>query len=109
MGKLVDGVWRDVWYDTKSTGGRFVRTNATFRNWVTPDGENAPSGKIQMKLGGGHQAIQANAIGTTKWDEDAGKMTLVDIEYYSATCVNPPEGVKAVEWIKDGFKSAKCD
>ena len=45
MGKLVDGVWRDVWYDTKSTGGRFVRTNATFRNWVTPDGENAPSGK----------------------------------------------------------------
>jgi len=45
MGKLVDGVWHDVWYDTKSTGGRFVRTNATFRNWVTPDGENAPSGK----------------------------------------------------------------
>ena len=45
MGKLVDGVWRDVWYDTKSTGGRFVRTNASFRNWITPDGKNAPSGK----------------------------------------------------------------
>ncbi len=45
MGKLVEGVWRDVWYDTKSTGGRFVRTDATFRNWITPDGENAPSGK----------------------------------------------------------------
>ena len=45
MGKLIDGVWRDIWYDTKSTGGKFVRTNAKFRNWITPDGENAPSGK----------------------------------------------------------------
>ena len=24
MGQLVDGVWQDVWYDTKSTGGKFV-------------------------------------------------------------------------------------
>ena len=45
MGKLVDGVWRDIWYDTKSTGGKFVRADAKFRNWITPDGENAPSGK----------------------------------------------------------------
>ncbi|MEM8608473.1 MAG: glutathione S-transferase family protein [Myxococcota bacterium] len=45
MGKLIDGQWRDVWYDTKSTGGKFVRTDAKFRNWITPDGENAPSGK----------------------------------------------------------------
>ena len=69
----------------------------------------APSGKIQMVLGGGHQAIQPNAIGTTKWDKDAGKMTLVDIEYYAAECVNPPDGVKAVEWIKAGFPGAKCE
>ncbi len=45
MGKLVEGIWRDVWYDTKSTGGKFVRANAKFRNWITPDGKNAPSGK----------------------------------------------------------------
>jgi len=45
MGKLVEGVWRDIWYDTKSTGGKFVRANAKFRNWITPDGKNAPSGK----------------------------------------------------------------
>ncbi len=45
MGKLVEGVWHDVWYDTKSTGGRFVRANARFRNWITPDGKNAPTGK----------------------------------------------------------------
>lgn len=45
MGKLIDGVWHDVWYDTKSTGGKFVRTNAKFRNWITAGGKDAPSGK----------------------------------------------------------------
>jgi len=37
MGLLVDGVWRDQWYDTQSTGGRFVRQESRFRDWVTPD------------------------------------------------------------------------
>jgi putative glutathione S-transferase len=45
MGKLVEGVWHDVWYDTRRTGGKFVRGNAKFRNWITPDGKDAPSGK----------------------------------------------------------------
>lgn len=44
MGLLVDGVWQDQWYDTKSTGGRFVRKEAAFRNWVTPDGSPGPTG-----------------------------------------------------------------
>ena len=33
MGMLVDGQWQDVWYDTKATKGRFVRSEAQFRNW----------------------------------------------------------------------------
>lgn len=44
MGLLVEGVWQDRWYDTESTGGRFVRKDAAFRNWVTPDGSPGPSG-----------------------------------------------------------------
>jgi glutathionyl-hydroquinone reductase len=44
MGQLVNGVWHDVWYDTKSTGGAFVRKDAIFRNWVTADGSAGPSG-----------------------------------------------------------------
>jgi glutathionyl-hydroquinone reductase len=44
MGMLVDGKWHDVWYDTKESGGRFVRTDSQFRNWVTPDGSPGPSG-----------------------------------------------------------------
>jgi putative glutathione S-transferase len=34
MGMLVEGVWRDVPRDTKSTGGAFVRTESAFRDRV---------------------------------------------------------------------------
>lgn len=44
MGLLVDGQWVDQWYDTKSQGGKFVRSNAQFRHWVTPDGAPGPTG-----------------------------------------------------------------
>ena len=40
-GQYVDGVWKTEWHDTKSTGGRFKRTEPKFRNWVTPDGSAA--------------------------------------------------------------------
>jgi putative glutathione S-transferase len=42
MGLLVDGVWHDKWYDTKSTGGRFERSEAPWRDFVTADGAPAP-------------------------------------------------------------------
>lgn len=44
MGKLVDGKWHDVWYDTKASRGEFVRKDASFRNWITADGSAGPSG-----------------------------------------------------------------
>ncbi|RMF11010.1 MAG: glutathione S-transferase family protein [Alphaproteobacteria bacterium] len=53
MGKLVDGVWHDVWYDTKSTGGRFQRQDSAFRNWVTADGSAGPSGEGGFKAEAG--------------------------------------------------------
>jgi len=45
MGQLIDGIWKEGWYDTDSTGGRFVRDTAGFRNWITPDGAPGPSGE----------------------------------------------------------------
>ncbi|KKB13544.1 glutathionyl-hydroquinone reductase YqjG [Devosia geojensis] len=45
MGQLIDGKWSTEWYDTSKTGGKFVRSNAGFRNWVTPDGSVGPSGE----------------------------------------------------------------
>ena len=44
MGLLVDGQWQDKWYDTEASGGRFVREDAGFRNWVTADGSAGPTG-----------------------------------------------------------------
>ena len=44
MGKLIDGKWSTQGYDTASTGGAFRRSEASFRNWITPDGAPGPSG-----------------------------------------------------------------
>ncbi|MDE1549680.1 glutathione S-transferase family protein [Jeotgalibaca caeni] len=44
MGLLVDGKWHDEWYDTKASGGRFVRSDSQFRNWITADGNPGPTG-----------------------------------------------------------------
>lgn len=50
MGKLVEGVWQDVWYDTKASGGKFVREDAGFRNWV----ENRSNAEFQPESGRYH-------------------------------------------------------
>ena len=45
MGLLVEGEWKDVWYDTKPSKGQFVRAQSSFRNHVTSDGSPGPSGE----------------------------------------------------------------
>ena len=40
MGLLVNGEWKDQWYDTSKTGGKFVRSKSQFENHITND-ENA--------------------------------------------------------------------
>jgi putative glutathione S-transferase len=46
---LVDGQWRDVWYDTAATGGRFIRSESQFRNWITADGSAGPTGEAGFR------------------------------------------------------------
>ena len=53
MGLLIDGVWRDQWYDTKKTGGSFKRQDSAFRSWVTADGSAGPSGEAGFKAEAG--------------------------------------------------------
>jgi len=69
---------------------------------------DSPAGHIKMALGDGHQAIQETAIGRTKYDPAKKMVTLVDIQRFPAECVNPPNGVKGVDWINGGFQGAKC-
>ena len=45
MGQLVDGRWSTEWHDTVKTGGAFVRSEAPFRNWITPDGAPGATGE----------------------------------------------------------------
>ena len=67
--------------------------NATFEG---------PGGTVRMAIGKGHQAVMETAYGTTKLVN--GKLTLVNVKRYPAEKVNPPEGVKSADWIKNGFK-----
>ncbi|MBP1874135.1 putative glutathione S-transferase [Ensifer adhaerens] len=53
MGRLVDGVWQDVWYDTAATKGHFKRSESQFRNWITSDGSAGPSGEGGFKAEAG--------------------------------------------------------
>jgi glutathionyl-hydroquinone reductase len=45
MGLLLDGVWKDQDHDTSAAGGRFMRPQTRFRNWVTADGTAGPTGE----------------------------------------------------------------
>jgi branched-chain amino acid transport system substrate-binding protein len=69
----------------------------------------SPGGLVQMKLADGHQAIQPIAFSRTKYNPDLKRVDLVDIQYFPAECVNPPAGIKSIDWIKGGMQGAKCN
>lgn len=50
MGMLVDGDWKDVSYDTASTGGRFERGSAPFRDAVSKE----PGARFTPEMGRYH-------------------------------------------------------
>lgn len=87
--------------------GKVIRQTG---RWPTP-GEAAkalehlefdtPSGLIKMAIGGGHQAIEPSFVGQRRGDT-------IKIQGYRAECVNPPDGAKTLDWIKQGFPGAKC-
>lgn len=60
MGMLVDGKWQDIWYDTKSTDGKFVRSESQFRNWITADGSAGPRGESGFKAEKGRYHLYAS-------------------------------------------------
>ena len=50
MGLLVKGQWVDQWYDTKSTGGRFVRKDSSFRNFIGSERFPAEPGRYHLYI-----------------------------------------------------------
>ncbi|MFV8211693.1 glutathione S-transferase family protein [Streptococcus pluranimalium] len=89
MGLLVDGVWQDKWYDTKSTGGKFVRSQSQFRNWITKDGSAGPSGKEGFKAESGRYHLYISLA--CPWASRTLMMRkLKDLEdHISLSVVNP--------------------
>ncbi|GHA56205.1 glutathione-dependent reductase [Amylibacter ulvae] len=53
MGLLVNGKWSEKWYDTSSSDGKFVRSTAGFRNWITRDGSAGATGNAGFKAESG--------------------------------------------------------
>ncbi|MEQ9809282.1 glutathione S-transferase family protein [Streptococcus jiangjianxini] len=89
MGLLVDGKWKDKWYDTKSTGGNFIRSKAQFRNWITADGSSGPTGKAGFKAESGRYHLYISFA--CPWASRALIMRrLKDLEdHISLSVVNP--------------------
>ena len=69
---------------------------------------DSPSGPVSMAIGKGHQAIQETAYGLYQFDREKGEATVTDVKRYPAACVNPPEDIKSLEWIAQGFPGAEC-
>jgi branched-chain amino acid transport system substrate-binding protein len=67
---------------------------------------DTPSGLVRMALGNGHQAIMEWTDRRLRHGD--GEPALVDVVDYPAECVNPPEGVNSLDWIRGGFEGAEC-
>jgi len=68
-----------------------------------------PSATIRMALGKGHQGISEISYGTSRFNKQTGRPDLVDVVFYPAECVNPPDGMTAVAWLEGGMKGAMCN
>lgn len=66
---------------------------------------DGPSGKVMMKLGKGHQAVQGTAYGTTR--TVGGQVLVENIKYFPFESVQPPPGVNSLDWIRGGLKPGK--
>ncbi|MCL1058124.1 glutathione S-transferase family protein [Shewanella gelidimarina] len=49
MGLLHNGQWVDKWYPTDETAGEFSRSESSFRDWITLDGQPKQAGTLGFK------------------------------------------------------------
>jgi branched-chain amino acid transport system substrate-binding protein len=91
-----------AWEKAQAANGGKRPTNEQVGAALKGSTFEGPGGTVRMAIGKGHQAITETAYGQTKLVN--GKITMVNVKRYPAEQVNPPEGIKSVDWIKSGFK-----
>jgi branched-chain amino acid transport system substrate-binding protein len=101
MAQAILGV-KLAWEKAQDANGGKKPTNEQVAAALRGSTFEGPGGTVRMAIGKGHQAVMETVYGTTKLV--GGKLTLVDVKRYPAEQVNPPEGVKSADWIKNGFK-----
>jgi putative glutathione S-transferase len=82
MGQLIDGRWKDEWYDTASTGGRFERPATKFRGRISgePGAEHPPAAGryhlyVSLACPWAHRTLIVRAL---KGLEEAISVSVVD-------------------------------
>jgi len=112
MGLLVDGVWHDQWYDTQSTGGKFERKEAQFRNQI------APSSKFKPEAGRYHLYVSLAcpwAHRTLIFRNLKGLERLIDVSVVSALMLengwqfDTPEPLYGFEYAHQLYTKADSD
>ena len=101
MAQAILGV-KAAWERALKANGGKRPTNEQVGEALTSLTFESPGGVVKMANGKGHQAIMDTAYGQTKLQ--GGKITMVNVRYYSADKVNPPANMKSGDWIKSGFK-----
>jgi len=101
MAQAILGV-KAAWEKALKANGGKRPTNEQVGAALTGLTFESPGGIVKMANGKGHQAVMDTAYGQTKLQ--GGKITMVNVRYYSADKVNPPPDMKSGDWIKAGFK-----
>ncbi|MET0315130.1 MAG: glutathione S-transferase family protein [Hansschlegelia sp.] len=107
MGLLVDGAWRDQWYDTSKSGGRFERQASQFRNWVTADGAPGLSGEGGFKAEAGRYHLYVSLA--CPWAHRTlifRRLKKLE-DFISVSVVDPHMGAEG--WVFGDFPAATPD
>lgn len=108
MGLLVEGEWKDQGYDTESHGGKFVRSETKFRNWITADGAAGPSGEGGFKAESGRYHLYVSLA--CPWAHRALVFrALKDLEDHIGVSVVHPDMLSEGWELRDDFPGATGD
>lgn len=118
-GYLLNGSWHPGWYDTRATGGEFVRTESAFRQRVSADGSSgfkAEPGRYHLYVSAAcpwaHRALIFRRLKKLK---DAVSLSVVDPVMAeegwafseAAGCV--PDSVNGCAYLHQVYTKAKPD